>query len=538
MNIAFLHNLNDEAKRQQTLMRESEQHFRSILETCPVAVHITKADGREVIFSNKHFAELINAEPGRVWGTDLGSYYANPKDYENILHRLAQGEQVKNRLIELDIPGSRNVWVLATCQNIKYEGNPAVLTWFHDITDLKHAEQVLQEARLLAETANQAKSNFLATMSHEFRTPMNAILGMAHLALDTELDATQRDYIEEINKAAKSLLGILNNILDYSEIETGKIEFTHAFFDLGREFKMLQSAMESSARDKGLELAFIFGKGVPQGLVGNRLRLRQALVNLISNAIKFTLQGKITVKVSLHKKQHDRGRARLYFEIQDTGIGISKEQQLQLFQPFSQGDSSNTRRFGGTGLGLAIAKKLVEMMEGEIGVESEPEKGSTFYFSAWFDLPQKVVLDTVDTVAAQPNGTESHVLQGMRVLLVDDVDINRKVASMMLSRAGASITGAENGQEALAQLESNPVDVVLMDVQMPVMDGLTATQLIRQNPRFAELPVIALTAVTTKEDEKRCYEAGMNGYVRKPLQADELYATLGKYKQQTSPGNF
>ena len=527
MNIAF-HHKND-TRKLQLIALEGEQRFRRVLENCPTAVHIAKADGREVIYANKRHAELVNAESGKLLGSDPGNYYANPQDYRDILQRLDQGEEIKNRLVELAIPGSRNVWVMASSRNIQYEDNPAILTWFHDITQVQHADQVLEQARLLADAANQAKSNFLANMSHEFRTPMNAILGMAHLILETELDATQRDYIEEINKAAKSLLGILNDILDIAEIKTGKLERAHAFFDLGSEFRMLQSAVEISARDKGLELEFIIGKGVTKGLVGDRLRLRQVLTNLIHNAIKFTRQGKITVKVSPHKKQDNGQRTHLYFEVKDTGIGISKEQQLHLFQPFMQGDNSITRQYGGTGLGLAISRHLVEMMEGEIGFESTPEKGSTFYFNAWFDLPQKVALETV---AMHENMVEKRALEGMRVLLVDDVDLNRKVAGLMLSKAGASITGAVNGKEALQQLENNSIDVVLMDVNMPVMDGLTATQLIRQNPRFGNIPVIAMTAFTKKEDENRCFEAGMNGYVSKPIHANELYAILGKYKPQ------
>ena len=394
-------------------------------------------------------------------------------------------------------------------------------------SQMLNVEQELHEARQLAETAMRAKSDFLANMSHEFRTPMNAILGMVYLIQQTELDSTQCEYIEEINNAAMSLLGILNDILDFSGINAGKPECTHTLFDLGREFKVLQNTLEPSARDKGLEMEFIYGEGVPKEVVGDRLRLRQVFTKLIQNAIKFTRDGKITTTVSLHREQNDSHRACLYFEVKDTGMGISQEQQLQLFQPFSLGDSSLTRPHGGIGLGLAISRQLVKMMGGEIGVESAPGKGSTFYFSVLFDLPEEAV---VDSDAVKSNGEENHPLEGMRVLLVDDVDINRKVASVILTRAGASITGAENGEDALRLLENTPVDVVLMDVQMPVMDGLTATQLIRRNPRFDNIPVIAMTALARKDDEQRCYEVGMNGFVSKPIHAEELYATLGKYK--------
>ncbi|MGH8119446.1 MAG: ATP-binding protein, partial [Gammaproteobacteria bacterium] len=296
---------------------------------------------------------------------------------------------------------------------------------------------------------------------------------------------------------------------------------------------VLQSVMSLSAREKGLELEFIVDKDVPTGVVGDPLRLRQVLTNLISNAIKFTNYGKITVRVSLQERQEDRKRARLYFDVRDTGIGISKAQQVHLFEAFSQGDSSITRRFGGTGLGLAISKKLVEMMDGEIGVESDPDQGSRFYFSFWLGLAQKPVSVAKTT---QAETAEDYMLQGMRALLVEDVDINRKMASIMLSKAGVTIAEACDGKEALELLENNPeaFDVVLMDVQMPVMDGLTATRLIRQHPRFGELPVIAMTAFAMKDDEVRCYEVGMNDYVSKPINSRELYSALAKYKRKES----
>ena len=402
--------------------------------------------------------------------------------------------------------------------------------YFRDITEQEWAKQALKEARKLAEATSEAKSNFLAHMSHEIRTPMNAILGMTHLALGTALDTTQRDYIQEANNASRSLLGILNDILDFSKIEAGKLSFERTSFDLDKEIEMLRSVLGLSAREKMLELEFTISDDVPRKLVGDPLRLRQVLTNLISNAIKFTPQGKIMVNISRLELQTDKYRTQLFFEVSDTGIGMSKEQQENLFQAFSQGDSSITRRYGGSGLGLAISRSLVELMGGEIGVESKLLKGSTFHFSAWFGLAQK----DVPTNTPQPVAPKDYQLQGMRTLLVEDVDINRKVASMMLAKAGVLTAEACDGQEALERLESAPeaFDVVLMDVQMPVMDGLSATRLIRQNPRLDGLPIIAMTAFAMKEDEKRCYDAGMNGYVSKPINPGELYSVLARYKQK------
>jgi signal transduction histidine kinase len=447
-----------------------------------------------------------------------------------VARRMQQADYSHTSNVEVE--GDDEIKAFATTFNQMRE---AIIARESDIKRLAYQDAKLNEARHLAEAASQAKSDFLAHMSHEIRTPMNAIIGMTHLALGTKLDANQQDYIKEANTAAQSLLGILNDILDLSKIEAGKLKFEQTPFGLEKEFEMLQSMLGVKAREKGLTLEFILNKDIPQWLVGDPLRLRQVLINLIGNAIKFTPQGKVTVKISLLEKQETRQRVCLYFEVIDSGIGMTREQQLRLFEAFSQADSSISRRYGGTGLGLAISRKLVERMEGEIGVKSVLTEGSTFHFSAWFGLAEK----PATTIAAPLVRAEDYRLQGLRVLLVDDVDINRKVARAMLEQAGVVVVAeAGHGQEALDQLERAPdaFDVVLMDVQMPGMDGLMATRSIRQDPRFGHIPVIAMTAMVMEDEKIRCFEAGMNDFVSKPINPAELYATLLKHSPVQTQG--
>ncbi|HIJ23604.1 MAG: response regulator [Gammaproteobacteria bacterium] len=401
---------------------------------------------------------------------------------------------------------------------------------FMDITSRLEMEAELKESVIEADEANRSKSDFLANMSHEIRTPMNAIIGVGYLALKAGLNEQQQSYVKKMHNAALSLLSIINDILDFSKVEAGKIELENIPFRLSKILNNLNHLFLEKMEERGVQLLFIVKREVPDQLVGDPGRVSQVLVNLINNAIKFTEQGVITVAVTLQNEVQSTV-ANLKFTVEDQGVGMTDSQQQRLFQPFTQADSSTSRKYGGTGLGLAISRQLVELMGGEITVDSQLGRGSCFSFS----LPLKVTQQSLETVkTTNTDDTVRQQLSGVRVLLVEDNDVNQMVAIEMLQMAGVEVELAENGEVALQRLyDQNEkqllFDIVLMDIQMPEMDGYEATRRIRADERFRDLPVVAVTANALIQDQMDAKDAGMDDHIAKPFDPDILYRTIDKW---------
>lgn len=461
--------------------------------------------------------------------------YANlihPEDIDRVSKEVTH--YIKNNInnfeqsYRLRLKNGSYRWFYDFSHLVKDEKNnlTSIRGYMFDQTGLKEAEIAIKEAKEKAELANKGKSQFLANMSHEIRTPMNAIIGLSELLFDTELDDRQKNLLLKVNSSSKILLGIINDVLDYSKIEAGKLELEHKNFRLEDVMEQLKFMFLESAIKKSLSTHCEIKDDVPSVIIGDKLRITQVLSNLISNAIKFTLEGGVSLDIELKEKLDDK-RAVISFCVRDTGIGINEEQLKKLFTPFTQADTSTTRKYGGTGLGLTISKKIIETMHGELRANSQNGAGSTFSFELEFEVAswENLYFDKIThkEIEKLPN------FGGIRALLVEDNLINQEVASMMLNRVIIEVDIANNGQEAVEKYFANPsrYNLILMDLQMPVMSGYKAAKIIRE--RDKDIPIIALTAAAMIEDKQKALDAGMNDHLSKPIDMSELYKTIAKF---------
>jgi len=509
------------AERQAHLaLQASEARARALIEASPVPLVLAHETGT-VTYINAAFTEAFGYTLADIptW-TDLGLKAAPDPAYrqwvlETRRKRLDQARRDGGLFEPMEVviccKDGTNRTVMARATPL---AGDECLNTVYDITDLK-------QAREQAEQAARSKAEFLAHMSHEIRTPMNGIIGLSELALRQSLDPQSRDYLEKLNQSGRGLLRILNDILDHSRIEAGHLGLDIASFELDTLLESLGSLFAHAAQIKGLGFAIETGADVPRCLLGDTLRLQQILSNLLGNALKFTHQGQVRLRVEC--LGYEGSWARLRWTVQDTGIGMDAATRARLFEPFVQGDASIARRYGGSGLGLAISRNLTQLMGGRLDVESTPGVGSTFTL----DLRLHVAATAPSgTAPAPPTRTD---LAGARVLVAEDQPINRQVIGDMLRLLGVRVTLAAQGQEALERLAAADFDAVLMDVQMPGMDGLTATRLIRDNPAWVDLPVIALTAGVTDAEQARITDCGMTDLLPKPVTLETLAAALGRW---------
>jgi len=408
---------------------------------------------------------------------------------------------------------------LLEARSLDLQQTNAALRDLADALELKIEQRTeeLQAALDLAESATRSKDRFLATMSHEIRTPMNAVIGLSDLLGGTELNPQQREYVRLLGESGRHLLALINDILDYSKIDAGRLELESSPMDLAAAVDTVRTLTEHSAQEKGLALHWQIDANVPLSVIGDELRWRQILINLVSNAIKFTARG--SVRVHIGRVADEGGSVLLFGEVADTGMGIPRDAIGKLFRPFAQGDASITRAHGGTGLGLAICRRLVQAMGGALTVDSEPGQGSTFRFE-WLTRAAAGPAATAAVPAPEPASNE------LRILLVEDNPINQLLALEMLSKAGYAADTANDGLEAVERVRAGDYDLILMDMQMPRLDGLEATRQIRMLPGLRQPVIVAMTANAFREDQEACAEAGMNDFISKPIAYDRFVGTL------------
>ncbi|WP_306605769.1 ATP-binding protein [Azonexus sp.] len=541
----------DALAQRETDLRNSEIRHTTILDNVSAYIYLKDTNGR-YLYANRQVRELFRCSLEALIGQDDSRFFSAASFRQlqlNDARVLTQGETIhleENNIdswngdlhtywtvkLPLRNEASGEIYALCGISTDITERKQAELQLSHHKDELEHEVRLrtldLLQARDTAEAANRAKSAFLANMSHELRTPMNAIMGMTGILLRHAEDDRLREQLGKIDQASKHLLSVINDILDLSKIEAERMELAQIAFRLGEVIENVTSLLGSRARDKQLELLVDRPAELDHlALLGDPLRLGQILLNLVGNAIKFTEQGSVTLRI--RRQETKDNSLMLRFEVSDTGIGIAPEAQRRLFTAFEQADNSMTRKYGGTGLGLAISKRLIRLMGGEIGVDSEVGRGSTFWFTIRTreNRQPAAMPENPGASAGYPTPLLEHA--GARVLLVEDEPINREVSLALLEEVKLSVDLAEDGLQAIALAEKNAYDLILMDVQMPHLNGLDATQQIRQLPGHANTPILAMTANAFDEDRRACLDAGMNDHIGKPIAPETLFAALARW---------
>ncbi len=489
-----------QAADNERMLREQEHQLRTITDSIAEGILVLDGEGR-MQYVNPRAGELLGLDPEKL----VGQGFEFDQD---------TGEAQEIQVLR---PDGGQGWLEVTMAQVQWKGAPARVAALHDISDRVIAERALIDAREQAEQAARAKSEFLATMSHEIRTPMNGVLGMTQLLGSTGLDVEQREFLEVIESSGRSLLGIINNILDFSKIEAGRVELEPLDFDLEHTMHEVLMLLAPNAEGKGLELLLNYTPGCPRHLRGDPGRLRQVLTNLAGNAIKFTERGHILLEATCLQRQDDL--AELEIVVEDTGIGIDVEARKKLFQPFTQADASTTRRYGGTGLGLAISRSIVDLMGGDMGVDSEPGKGSRFWI--------RLSLPLADVRAPLPLAE----LAGVRALVVDDNPVNRRILTRQLQNFDMRVESTGEPDRVLPMLQAaaeqrDPFLVVLLDYLMPGHDGETLARSIRQTEELSDSRLLLLTSAAQKGDARRFRAAGISAYLPKPVVLETLRRAL------------
>jgi PAS domain S-box-containing protein len=508
-------------KTAEESLRESEQRYRLLFERNLAGVFRCSLQGILLEY-NDAGARILGYDSGAdLVGRPATDIFFDPADKDLSDQKMADHGTASNQEIRVRRKDGSTAWIMANTTMVNGASGTEIEGTFVNITLLKQAEEQMRLAKEAAEAASRAKSEFLANMSHEIRTPMNGVIGMIDLALDTDLTPEQRDYLTTVKSSTGALLEIINDILDFSKIEARKLELERVSFSVKDIVRATVKEFSVQAKSKQLSLQCDFSADLPDIAIGDPGRLRQILMNLVGNALKFTNQGEIMVRVI---RLQD---GTLQFSVSDTGIGISAEKQKSIFEAFVQADTSSTRHYGGTGLGLAIVSQLVALMQGRVWLESKPGSGSTFYFTACFGLATAAA--TKDETHPREESTTAPNRK-LHILIADDNLVNLRLARSLLAKQGHSAVAVGSGREALSALEQQNFDLVLMDVQMPDMDGFETTKAIRAQERISKkhLPIVAMTAHAMIGDRERCLIAGMDSYVTKPVDATKLFTAIAE----------